>query len=99
VKVERRASVRGEWTGYKVALPAHTTATGDPVWFSGGSLANDLILPKLRQRWADPRPDRLAARDAVRISVAARVQALTDAARAIRAAADHRSQTGRRPPS
>ncbi len=90
VKVERRASVRnpGEWTGYKVALPGHTTAAGQPVWFSGGSLANDLTLPKLRQRWADPRPDMAAAGEAVRISVAARVRALTDAAGAIRAAAD-----------
>jgi hypothetical protein len=49
VRVERRASVRnpGEWIGYKVAVPTHTTASGEPQRVSGGSLANDLTLPKL----------------------------------------------------
>jgi hypothetical protein len=92
VRVERRASVRspGEWTGYKVAHPDHTTARGEPLWFAGSSLANDLTLPKLRQRWADPtRPaGTTQTHDRVRVSVAARAKALADAAGAIRAAAD-----------
>jgi hypothetical protein len=49
----RRFSTRnpGEVTGYAVALPDDTTKDGEPVWFSGGRLASDLTLPKLRHRW------------------------------------------------
>jgi hypothetical protein len=42
----------GEVTGYAVALPTDTTKAGGPVWYSGGKLAADLTLPKLRHRWA-----------------------------------------------
>jgi hypothetical protein len=54
VSVRRRYSTRnpGEVTGYAVALHADTTRTGGPVWYSGGKLAPDLTLPKLRHRWA-----------------------------------------------
>jgi hypothetical protein len=54
ISVRKRYSTRnpGEVTGYAVALPADTTRTGGPVWYSGGKLAPDLTLPKLRQRWA-----------------------------------------------
>ncbi len=88
--VKRRPSQRnpGEWTGYKVAHPAHTTAGGEPLWFSGGSLAPDLTLPKLRQRWASPDQPQAGTDATVRISVAARVEALNTAAEAIRGAAD-----------
>ncbi|MGE5287656.1 MAG: hypothetical protein ACM3ML_10720 [Micromonosporaceae bacterium] len=52
----------GEITGYAVALPGDTTPAGNPVWYSGGKLAADLTLPKLRHRWhgaaADPNPTR-----------------------------------------
>jgi hypothetical protein len=41
-------------TGYAVSLPHHTTKDGDPIWYSGGKLAADLTLPKLRTRWPDP---------------------------------------------
>ncbi|HVB45407.1 MAG TPA: hypothetical protein VNF47_22255, partial [Streptosporangiaceae bacterium] len=53
--VRKRYSTRNpdEVTGYAVALPQDTTVAGRPVWFSGGKLAADLTLPKLRQRWAD----------------------------------------------
>jgi hypothetical protein len=53
--IRKRFSTRtfGEVTGYAVALPADTTSTGEPVWFSGGKLAPALTLPKLRRRW-DP---------------------------------------------
>ncbi len=56
VLVRTRLSVRnpGEITGYAVALPADTTPAGGPVWYSGGKLAPDLTLPKLRHRWRDP---------------------------------------------
>lgn len=43
-----------EVTGYAVALPGHVGRDGQPVWFSGGRLAADLSLPRLRRRWADP---------------------------------------------
>jgi hypothetical protein len=39
-------------TGYAVALPDHQTAAGDTVWYSGGQLAIDLTLPKLRNLWS-----------------------------------------------
>ncbi|MBO0868364.1 MAG: hypothetical protein J2P15_07335 [Micromonosporaceae bacterium] len=41
-------------TGYAVATPDDTTATGEPVWYSGGKLATDLTLPQLRSRWGQP---------------------------------------------
>ena len=57
IVVRKRFSTRnpGEVTGYAVALPADTTSAGGPVWYSGGKLAADLTLPKLRHRW-DARP-------------------------------------------
>jgi hypothetical protein len=39
-------------TGYAVALPDHQTATGDTIWYSGGRLATDLTLQKLRHYWS-----------------------------------------------
>ncbi|MBA9007265.1 relaxase/mobilization nuclease domain-containing protein [Thermomonospora cellulosilytica] len=38
-------------TGYAVALPGDTDRSGRPIWYSGGKLAPDLTLPKLRHRW------------------------------------------------
>jgi hypothetical protein len=38
-------------TGYAVALPESVDPGGKPVYFSGGKLAADLTLPKLRRRW------------------------------------------------
>ncbi|MEV5570836.1 hypothetical protein AB0L06_12350 [Spirillospora sp. NPDC052269] len=38
-------------TGYAVALRECRTANGEAVWYSGGKLAADLTLPKLRRRW------------------------------------------------
>ena len=48
VQVRKRFSTRnpGEVTGYSVALPHDTTASGEPVWYGGGKLAADLTLPK-----------------------------------------------------
>ena len=40
--------------GYAVALPAKAAGTRRTVWFSGGKLAPDLTLPKLRHRWKHP---------------------------------------------
>lgn len=53
--VRLRSSVRtpGEVTGYAVAAPEYTNSAGEPVFFSGGKLAADLTLPKLRHRWTN----------------------------------------------
>jgi hypothetical protein len=63
VLVRHRMSERnpGEITGYSVALAsgpadhlsAARTSAGDPLFFSGGKLAPELSLPKLRARWCD----------------------------------------------
>ena len=53
VLVRTRSSTRhpGQVTGYAVALPGDTAASGQPVWYGGGKLAPDLTLPKLQRRW------------------------------------------------
>jgi hypothetical protein len=53
VNVRLRASERnpGQTTGYAVHLAGDTTADGEPVFYSGGKLAADLSLNRLRQRW------------------------------------------------
>lgn len=60
LQVRLRHSTRNpdQVTGYSVALPGHTTADGQPVWYGGGRLAPDLTLPQLRTQrgWADPPP-------------------------------------------
>ena len=77
----RHSAVRpDEVTGYAVALD-HGPGRR-PVWFSGGKLAADLTLPKLRRRWSGPRltgrgmsdpPARaVLAREALRAAQAAR---------------------------
>ncbi|MFJ5829947.1 relaxase/mobilization nuclease domain-containing protein [Streptomyces sp. NPDC093089] len=42
----------GDVRGYKVALDGDTNAQGEPVWFSGSSLAADLSYPKIAERLA-----------------------------------------------
>ncbi|MFG3025252.1 relaxase/mobilization nuclease domain-containing protein [Streptomyces sp. NPDC048254] len=40
----------GDVRGYKVACEDTTTASNEPVWFSGSELALDLSFPKIRER-------------------------------------------------
>ncbi|MFJ4908824.1 relaxase/mobilization nuclease domain-containing protein [Streptomyces sp. NPDC093249] len=40
----------GDVRGYKVALAGDTNAQGEPVWFSGSTLAPDLSYPKITER-------------------------------------------------
>ncbi|MFD9428316.1 MULTISPECIES: relaxase/mobilization nuclease domain-containing protein [unclassified Streptomyces] len=40
----------GDVRGYKVALNGDTNAQGEPVWFSGSTLAPDLSYPKIAER-------------------------------------------------
>ncbi|MFF5283043.1 relaxase/mobilization nuclease domain-containing protein [Streptomyces sp. NPDC013171] len=42
----------GDVRGYKVALVGDTNAQGEPVWFSGSTLAPDLSYPKIAERLA-----------------------------------------------
>jgi hypothetical protein len=49
---ERRSQTEpGRVTGYAVALAGDVSKTGTPIWYSGGKLAPDLSLPRLRRRW------------------------------------------------
>ncbi|HXL92917.1 MAG TPA: hypothetical protein VN969_28650 [Streptosporangiaceae bacterium] len=49
---ERRSETEpGRITGYAVALAGDVSRTGAPIWYSGGKLAPDLTLPRLRRRW------------------------------------------------
>jgi hypothetical protein len=59
VSVRKRYSTTtpGEVTGYAVGLPRHTAKGGGIIWYSGGKLAADLTLPKLRRRWSTPGAD------------------------------------------
>ncbi|MFF7076022.1 relaxase/mobilization nuclease domain-containing protein [Streptomyces lavendulae] len=45
----------GDIRGYKVALPDDTNAKGEPIWFSGSTLAPDLSYPKINERLAPAR--------------------------------------------
>jgi hypothetical protein len=54
---ERHSTVNPDQvTGYAVGLLGHTARNGQVVWYSGGKLAADLTLPKLRTRWAGSAP-------------------------------------------
>ena len=51
VKLRHSHRAPEQITGYAVALPDDTNSAGQPIYFSGGRLAPDLTLPKLRSRW------------------------------------------------
>jgi hypothetical protein len=52
--VRTKVMPSGDLSGFSVALPDDLTAQGEPVFYSGSSLAPDLSLPRVRQRFADP---------------------------------------------
>jgi hypothetical protein len=52
VRHRLRGDGSGRVEGYAVALPGHTDAAGEVVWYGGCRLAADLSLLKLRTRWA-----------------------------------------------
>lgn len=76
-----RRGADGTVLGY--AAPGYLTADGGPVWFSGGTLAPDLSLPKLVARWAaapDPAaPIPPTSRERSRVGRAERAAATQDA--------------------
>ncbi|MGW4510213.1 hypothetical protein ACWENO_36815 [Streptomyces sp. NPDC004436] len=52
LRVRERRADDGALAGYAVALPGDRADHGSrPVWFSGGSLAYDLSLPRVRERY------------------------------------------------
>ncbi|MFC8791922.1 relaxase family protein [Streptomyces cinereoruber] len=50
VAVRPKTGPSGDVLGYSVALPGDLNKHGEPVWFSGSTLAGDLSLPKIRHR-------------------------------------------------
>ncbi|WP_282696130.1 relaxase/mobilization nuclease domain-containing protein [Streptomyces sp. CC208A] len=53
VDVRPKTGPSGDILGYSVALPGDLNKHGEPVWFSGSTLAGDLSLPKIRHRLTD----------------------------------------------
>jgi hypothetical protein len=56
MKVEVLRFPSGDVRGYKVALDGDTNAAGQPIWFSGSTLAPDLSYPQIRARLAATEP-------------------------------------------
>jgi hypothetical protein len=50
--VQTRHDPDGQLIGYAVAQPGDVSPDGKPVWYAGRTLARDLALPQLAQRWA-----------------------------------------------
>ncbi|MFC7866344.1 mobilization protein [Streptomyces murinus] len=64
VNVRPKIGPSGDTLGYSVALPGDLNKHGEPVWFSGSTLASDLSLPRIRHLMADTRPEPTAVRPA-----------------------------------
>ncbi|MFD9187213.1 relaxase/mobilization nuclease domain-containing protein [Streptomyces phaeochromogenes] len=63
--VSQRVAPSGDLLGYKVALPSDRNEDQEPIYYSGSTLAPDLSLPRIRERWAGSGsgPDPKAAAD------------------------------------
>lgn len=94
VRLRYSTSDPGEVTGYAVAMPGAHTAAGEPIWYSGGRLAPDLTLPRLRQRWGETAPPAAAS-----VSRAQRAEALSEAAGIAEAAAEELRRNINRDPN
>ncbi|MER7177973.1 relaxase/mobilization nuclease domain-containing protein [Streptomyces hyaluromycini] len=49
--VRQRAAPSGDLLGYNVALPDDRNQAGEPVYYAGSTLAADLSLPRIRERF------------------------------------------------
>ena len=52
VLIRKRIAPSGDVLGYKVAFPEDRNKDGEPVFYAGSTLAPDLSLPRIRERWA-----------------------------------------------
>ncbi|MFC9180843.1 relaxase/mobilization nuclease domain-containing protein [Streptomyces globisporus] len=50
--IRKRIAPSGDLLGYKVALPGDRNKDGEPVFYAGSTLAPDLSLPRIRERWS-----------------------------------------------
>ncbi|TDC86292.1 relaxase [Actinomadura sp. 7K507] len=97
--VRLRFSVQtpGQITGYAVAVPGYRNSAKAPIYFSGGKLAADLTLPKLRHRWgagaAVPTARRATRTQQPVLDHEARTAAYREAAHAAATAAWHMRHT------
>ncbi|WP_406862145.1 mobilization protein [Streptomyces sp. HUAS MG47] len=64
VTVRPKTGPSGDTLGYSVALPGDLNKHGEPVWFSGSTLAGDLSLPKIRHHLTNTTPEPATARPA-----------------------------------
>ncbi|MGP9017593.1 mobilization protein [Streptomyces sp. BR1] len=59
--IRKRTAPSGDVLGYTVALVDDRTGDAEPVYFAGSTLAPDLSLPRIRERWSaaqhDPAPE------------------------------------------
>lgn len=62
VLVETLRFPSGDIRGYKVALEGDINAAGEPVWFSGSTLAPDLSYPQIRDRLTANEPQAIQHR-------------------------------------
>ncbi|MER5822145.1 relaxase/mobilization nuclease domain-containing protein [Streptomyces mirabilis] len=63
--IRQRVAPSGDLLGYKVALPDDRNEDQEPIYYSGSTLAPDLSLPRIRERFSASAPghDRDAATD------------------------------------
>ncbi|MBB5939472.1 relaxase/mobilization nuclease domain-containing protein [Streptomyces zagrosensis] len=50
--IGKRIAPSGDLLGYKVALPDDRNKDDEPVFYAGSTLAPDLSLPRIRERWS-----------------------------------------------
>lgn len=50
--IRKRIAPSGDLLGYKVALPDDRNKDNEPVFYAGSTLAPDLSLPRIRERWS-----------------------------------------------
>lgn len=50
--ISKRIAPSGDLLGYKVALPGDRNKDDEPVFYAGSTLAPDLSLPRIRERWS-----------------------------------------------
>ncbi|MGW2725734.1 relaxase/mobilization nuclease domain-containing protein [Streptomyces sp. NPDC001492] len=89
--VHQRVAPSGDLLGYKVALSDDRNEDQEPIYYSGSTLAPDLSLPRIRERWAggtsepdqDTTTDRSSGSNRIRPSDARR-QATTASWQAVR---------------